>query len=76
MANVPTMEGFARAGFGGGAPSDWHARLALIVNGARGALRAGREVERLMALSDDALARQGLTRDGIVAEALRRHLGE
>lgn len=59
---------------GGGAPDDDGIRLARVLRGALGAVRAGREVERLMALPDEALERTGLTREGIVAHALRRYL--
>lgn len=71
---LPTHAAAPAAIPGGGAPLRELDRLVRVLRGARGALRAGREVERLMALSDEALARTGLTRDGIVAHALRRHL--
>ncbi len=68
---APLVTRFRSATCGGGAPLDGVVRL---VTGARGALRAGREVQLLMALSDEALARRGLTRDGIAPHALRLHL--
>ena len=76
MAGSASFPDFPVARCGGGAPPDDRTLLADILHGARGALRAGREIERLTALTDLALAREGLTRDDIVARALRLHLGD
>lgn len=38
------------------------------------AMRCAREAERLFALSDDELARRGLTRDAVISHAFARYL--
>ena len=73
MTPFPTADA-SIAEAAGGAPPDDCDRLGRMLRGACGAMRAGREVERLMALSDEALAGRGPTRDEIVAHALRLHL--
>ncbi len=76
MAHAATFTGLAAPRCARGAPRGGRTRLADLLLGARGALRAGREIERLRALSDAALAREGMTREGIVSHALRLHLGD
>ena len=76
MALSATFNGIPAIRCARGAPRGSRTRLVDLYLGARGALRAGREIERLRALSDAALVREGVTRDGIVSHALWLHLGD
>ncbi len=76
MALSADFDGLGATRCARGAPRGGRTRLVDLCLGARGALRAGREIERLRALSDAALAREGVTRDGIVSHALKLHLSD
>ena len=76
MARSATFPGIPLIRCGRGAPRDDRTLLADLFRGARGGLRAGREIKRLQALSVAALAQEGLTRADIIPHALRLHLGD
>ena len=49
-------------------------RFGNVLAESSGAMRCSREAERLFELSDDELAKLGLTRDRIIQHAFRRYL--
>jgi hypothetical protein len=53
---------------------DWLFRVGSFIASMSSAVACAREAERLMQMSDEELARRGLSRDGIVQHAFAKHM--